>query len=248
MALLRGLARGAPRRSWSGGSTRLTPLDPGVERTARALGRGRPGTTPVRAQRLQALPPRSGRQPRRARGRGRCLEAELEAAAPAASRLRMRSWRASWNGRAGSCGSATGTPSRRLPTSGRGASLSQSATAAGQIALARFRDLAGCGRRDAQLLLERLDADGVTRRVGDARRASPLGGQRLPRPGRPSPPALAPARLPLVFGDGAHRTGEHHRRPALAEAGQERERRRRTGASARFARERGSMMASRKRK
>ncbi|HXH88392.1 MAG TPA: selenocysteine-specific translation elongation factor [Gaiellaceae bacterium] len=40
---------------------------------------------------------------------------------------------------------------------------------AGQIALARFRDLAGCGRRDAQLLLERLDADGVTRRVGDAR-------------------------------------------------------------------------------
>jgi selenocysteine-specific elongation factor len=39
----------------------------------------------------------------------------------------------------------------------------------GQIALARFRDLAGTGRRDAQLLLERLDADGVTRRVGDAR-------------------------------------------------------------------------------
>ncbi len=41
--------------------------------------------------------------------------------------------------------------------------------AAGRIALARFRDLAGCGRRDAQLLLERLDADGVTRRVGDER-------------------------------------------------------------------------------
>ncbi len=40
---------------------------------------------------------------------------------------------------------------------------------AGEIALARFRDLAGCGRRDAQLLLERLDADGVTRRVGDRR-------------------------------------------------------------------------------
>ena len=36
---------------------------------------------------------------------------------------------------------------------------------AGRIALARFRDLAGCGRRDAQLVLERLDADGVTRRV-----------------------------------------------------------------------------------
>jgi selenocysteine-specific elongation factor len=40
---------------------------------------------------------------------------------------------------------------------------------AGRIALARFRDLVGCGRRDAQLLLERLDADGVTRRVGDER-------------------------------------------------------------------------------
>ena len=40
---------------------------------------------------------------------------------------------------------------------------------AGRIALARFRDLAGVGRRDAQLLLERMDADGVTRRVGDER-------------------------------------------------------------------------------
>jgi selenocysteine-specific elongation factor len=40
---------------------------------------------------------------------------------------------------------------------------------AGRVALARFRDLAGVGRRDAQLLLERMDADGVTRRVGDAR-------------------------------------------------------------------------------
>ncbi|MFL5948948.1 MAG: selenocysteine-specific translation elongation factor [Gaiellaceae bacterium] len=40
---------------------------------------------------------------------------------------------------------------------------------AGEITLARFRDLAGCGRRDAQLLLERLDADGITRRVGQAR-------------------------------------------------------------------------------
>jgi selenocysteine-specific elongation factor len=39
----------------------------------------------------------------------------------------------------------------------------------GRIALARFRDLAGVGRRDAQLVLERMDADGITRRVGDAR-------------------------------------------------------------------------------
>jgi selenocysteine-specific elongation factor len=42
-------------------------------------------------------------------------------------------------------------------------------TAAGEITLARFRDLAGVGRRDAQLLLERMDVDGLTRRLGDRR-------------------------------------------------------------------------------
>jgi len=41
--------------------------------------------------------------------------------------------------------------------------------AAGEITLARFRDLAGVGRRDAQLLLERMDGDGLTRRLGDRR-------------------------------------------------------------------------------
>ena len=40
---------------------------------------------------------------------------------------------------------------------------------AGSITLARFRDLLGISRRPAQLLLERFDADGVTRRVGDER-------------------------------------------------------------------------------
>jgi selenocysteine-specific elongation factor len=42
-------------------------------------------------------------------------------------------------------------------------------SAAGTITLARFRDLLGIGRRSAQLLLERFDADGLTRRVGDER-------------------------------------------------------------------------------
>jgi selenocysteine-specific elongation factor len=37
------------------------------------------------------------------------------------------------------------------------------------ITIARFRDLLGVGRRTAQLLLERFDADGVTRRTGDVR-------------------------------------------------------------------------------
>jgi selenocysteine-specific elongation factor len=40
---------------------------------------------------------------------------------------------------------------------------------AGSITLARFRDLLGISRKPAQLLLERFDADGLTRRVGDER-------------------------------------------------------------------------------
>jgi selenocysteine-specific elongation factor len=39
----------------------------------------------------------------------------------------------------------------------------------GSIGLARFRDLLGISRRPAQLLLERMDVDGVTRRTGDVR-------------------------------------------------------------------------------
>jgi selenocysteine-specific elongation factor len=39
----------------------------------------------------------------------------------------------------------------------------------GKITLARFRDLLGISRRPAQLLLERFDADGLTRRIGDER-------------------------------------------------------------------------------
>jgi selenocysteine-specific elongation factor len=38
------------------------------------------------------------------------------------------------------------------------------------ITLAEFRDALGVSRRTAQLLLERFDADGITRRVGDERR------------------------------------------------------------------------------
>jgi selenocysteine-specific elongation factor len=41
--------------------------------------------------------------------------------------------------------------------------------ASGRVTLARFRDLLGVSRRTAQLLLERFDADRVTRRIGDAR-------------------------------------------------------------------------------
>jgi hypothetical protein len=41
--------------------------------------------------------------------------------------------------------------------------------ASGRVTLARFRDLLGVSRKTAQLLLERFDADGVTRRQGDER-------------------------------------------------------------------------------
>ena len=47
--------------------------------------------------------------------------------------------------------------------------LVEECESAGSITLARFRDLLGTSRRPAQLLLERFDADGITRRVGDTR-------------------------------------------------------------------------------
>jgi selenocysteine-specific elongation factor len=47
--------------------------------------------------------------------------------------------------------------------------LLEECESAGSITLARFRDLLGTGRKPAQLLLERFDADGLTRRVGDER-------------------------------------------------------------------------------
>ena len=37
------------------------------------------------------------------------------------------------------------------------------------ITLAQFRDALAVGRKTAQMLLERFDADGLTRRVGDSR-------------------------------------------------------------------------------
>ena len=63
--------------------------------------------------------------------------------------------------------------------------------AAGDITLARFRDLGGIGRRDAQLLLERMDVDGVTRRLGDRRvlrRAARTTGAPTPVPDPSRPP------------------------------------------------------------
>ena len=81
----------------------------------------------------------------------------------------MRSSRSSSSSRA--AWSASGTAWRSRPTRSSEArqALVAECEAAGRITLARFRDLLGIGRRAAQLLLERLDADGVTRRIGDER-------------------------------------------------------------------------------
>ena len=39
----------------------------------------------------------------------------------------------------------------------------------GEVTLAGFRDAAGCGRRNAQALLEYFDREGLTLRRGDVR-------------------------------------------------------------------------------
>ena len=101
--------------------------------------------------------------------RRRALEAELEAAAPAPAKVEdaelarflERDGRLVRLGDGYAVSAAAYERARAL--------VVEECERAGRITLARFRDLAGCGRRDAQLLLERLDADGVTRRVGDAR-------------------------------------------------------------------------------
>jgi selenocysteine-specific elongation factor len=65
--------------------------------------------------------------------------------------------------------------------------LVEECTRAGAITLARFRDLLGISRRPAQVLLERFDADGLTRRLGE--------GRVLRRQAR-EPTAAAPADVP----------------------------------------------------
>ena len=145
------------------------PARPGRSRPDRAVGEGRARAASVRAARLAPLPARHDRHARRARRGGR--------AAGGGGRGRGAGRREGRRRRARPLPRARG----RLVRLGDGWAVSPAAyerarslvleecRPQGQITLARFRDLAGCGRRDAQLLLERLDADGVTRRVGEAR-------------------------------------------------------------------------------
>ena len=145
------------------------PLDPGATAPVEPWARAVLPRLPFERRGSRLYLPGSGPGLGEREGDAAELEAELEAAAPGAAKVADAEL-ARFLERAG-----------RLVRLGDGYAVSPAAYerarqlvveecgAAGRIALARFRDLAGCGRRDAQLLLERLDADGVTRRVGDAR-------------------------------------------------------------------------------
>ena len=138
-----------PQRPWAAA---LLPLLPVERRGAMAYA---PGATAGLGDRAD------GGRPARGRARGGRHRAREDRG--------RRARRASWSRPAGSFGSATGWRSAPPATTRRGGCWWRSATAAGSITLARFRDLLGTSRKPAQLLLERFDADGLTRRVGDER-------------------------------------------------------------------------------
>ncbi len=145
------------------------PLDPGVDAPTEPWAKDVLAQLPFqrRGSKLY-LPDRTPDLGERAPAAA-ALEAALEAAAPGAAKaedaeLARFLERAGRLVRLGDGYAVTAQAYERAR-----ALVVEECTSAGRIALARFRDLAGCGRRDAQLLLERLDADGVTRRVGDAR-------------------------------------------------------------------------------
>ena len=137
---------------------------------AAAVGGGAPPLLPIERRGAQGLRARGDRGPRRPGGGGRAARGRARGGGLHAGEGRGRaSWRATSRRRAASSalgdglavGAAAYEEARRL--------LVEECTAAGSITLARFRDLLGTGRKPAQLLLERFDADGITRRVGDER-------------------------------------------------------------------------------
>ncbi|MBA2384004.1 MAG: SelB C-terminal domain-containing protein, partial [Actinobacteria bacterium] len=145
------------------------PLDPGVDAPVEPWARHVLPRLPFERRGSKLYLPGSAPSLGEHAAAAAALEAELEAAAPATVRVEDGEL-ARYLEREG-----------RLVRLGDGHAVSTGAyeraraivleecAGTGRITLARFRDLAGCGRRDAQLLLERLDADGVTRRVGDER-------------------------------------------------------------------------------
>ena len=143
------------------------PLDPGVPpapsrgrpRSCRCSALERRGAMLYRARRgRRARRPRRGRRRRSRRSSGRAGQGR---ATPELARFLEE------QGRLVRLGDGFAVVSRRLDRRAR--RVVAECEPAGRISLPRFRDLLGVGRQDAQLLLERLDADGVTRRIGDER-------------------------------------------------------------------------------
>jgi selenocysteine-specific elongation factor len=137
-----------PQRPWA---TALLPLLPIERRGATAYA---PGATAGLGDRAEAADRLEGELEESGLTPVKVEDAELARYLETAGRLVRL-------GEGYAVGAAAYEEARRL--------LVDECTAAGSITLARFRDLIGTGRKQAQLLLERFDADGLTRRVGDER-------------------------------------------------------------------------------
>jgi selenocysteine-specific elongation factor len=167
LGLLTGLARGAPRRP-AGRIEAADPLDPGIPAPPSP---GRSDVLPLagveRAGRGSTFPARWRASASARGGRGSSRPSSPQAVSrrrrrgPRARVFLEREGRLVRLGDGLALGAAAYDEAKRL--------LLEECESGGSITLARFRDLLGTGRKPAQLLLERFDADGLTRRVGDER-------------------------------------------------------------------------------
>ena len=163
------VARRAARRARAARGAAADPLDPGVDRSDRAVGADVLPCFRSSAAAPSSTSPDGCRRSATARPTAAALEAELADAEPAAVEGRGRELARFLESEGRLVRLGDGYAVSRATYERARALVVEECERAGRISLARFRDLAGCGRRDAQLLLERLDADGVTRRVRDER-------------------------------------------------------------------------------
>ena len=203
LGVLRGLARGDGR----GGRGAPPRPSRGVAARPRRLRRraapggavgAEPSSTSCRSSGEGRRPSSRGRRRRSAGAPRPRRRSRPCSTGPGSQRRRSTtpSSRGTSRARAASSGSATGSRSSAGAYEVARDLVSTEAASAGEITLARFRDLAGVGRRDAQLLLERMDADGLTRRIGDRRvlrRAARTSA--APTPAPPSVPTPSAIRL-----------------------------------------------------
>ena len=165
------LARRAARRACSerlAAQRELSPLDPGLPLAellpAEPWAPHVANLLEVERRGAKALPAGRDAQPRRT-GRG-CGRARAQLAQDEIRQgRRQAARRRSSRRRDGCAASVTASPSRPRSTTAAEAALATLEP----ITLASFRDALGVGRRTAQLLLERYDADGLTLRRGDVR-------------------------------------------------------------------------------